>query len=202
MNKEKAIDIVFHSARMYVREIGYDTAWVNEVSIDKITAQDFFGEYIWVVYSSGFKVSRLESLKKGLYRAYGDYRALDVGHRENVLNVINNKSKWNAVYRTAVAMQMFDWDDFKETYLDTIDSMMGLDFIGPKTKYHLARNLGFDVAKPDRWMCRLTEKLGWESVDSMCSYLSKKHDLKVKEIDLILWKYVSDLGIDGIDCTI
>jgi hypothetical protein len=98
-------------------------------------------------------------------------------------------------------MQMFRWDDFRKTYLDTIDSMTGLGFIGPKTKYHLARNLGFDVAKPDRWLCRIAEKLGWESVDSMCDYLANKHGLKVKEIDIILWKYVSDLGLDEIDCT-
>jgi hypothetical protein len=50
-------------------------------------------------------------------------------------------------------------------------------------------------------MCRGPDGLGGESVDTVCEYLAKKHGFKLKEIDIILWKYARDLGVDDADCT-
>lgn len=201
MQREQSTDEFFSKAQEHIRKIGYDTKWVHEVSPDCIAVQEFFVEYIWVVYACNFKVAYLERLWDPLRQAYGSYETLDMSRMQTVLNIINNKAKWKAVYRTAIKMQFLGWDEFKKAYLNSIDSLTWLDFIGPVTKFHLARNLGFDVAKPDRWMCRMAEKLGWENVASMCDYLAKKHGLKVKEVDIILWKYSSDLGLGGTGCT-
>ena len=194
MNREQAIDRLFSKARRYCREVGYDTKWVYQVSRDTITPQKFFEEYTYVVYACNFKVTHLKGLWKPLSEAYGNYRVLDGARRQTVLNVIDNERKWNAVHRTALIMQGFGWDEFRKLCLDEINSMTLLGFIGPVPKFHLARNLGFDVAKPDRWMYRIANKTGWESVSSMCEYLFKKHGLSVKETDIILWKYASDRG--------
>jgi hypothetical protein len=70
--------------------------------------------------------------------------------------------------------------------------MTALKFIKDETKFHLARNLGFDVAKPDRWMKRIAENFECETVGQMCKYLSKKHNMPVKQIDLVLWKFARD----------
>ena len=201
MNREQAIDKLFSKAQRYCRGIEYDAKWVYQVSPDTITPQEFFEEYIWVVYACNFKVTHLGGLWKPLCEAYGNYEALDGSRRQAVLNVIDNERKWSAVHRTALMMQGFGWDEFRKLCLDEIDSITLLGFIGPVTKFHLARNLGFDVAKPDRWMCRIANKTGWESVSSMCEYLSEKHGLSVKEVDIILWEYASDLGLDERECT-
>lgn len=201
MNREQGTDRLFSEAQRYCRERDYDTKWVYKVSPDTIAPQEFFEEYIWVVYACNFDVTHLEDLWKPLREAYGKYDSLDRTSRQGVLDVINSERKWNAVYRTALIMQGFGWNEFRKLCLDEIDSMTSLGFIGPVTKFHLARNLGFDVAKPDRWMCRIANRLGWESVNSMCEYLSKKYSMSMKEIDITLWKYVSDLGLDKTDCT-
>lgn len=200
MQREQSTDDFFAKAQEYVRRIEYDTKWVHKVSPDSVTPQDFFREYIWVVYACNFKATHLEQLWERLYSAYGCYETMDVSRKQTVLNVINNERKWNAVYRTALMMQGFGWDEFRKLFVDEIESMTALGFIGTQTKFHLARNLGFDVAKPDRWMRRIANKFGWENVSYMCEYLAKKHGIKAKEVDIILWKYVSDLGLDGRKC--
>jgi hypothetical protein len=201
MEREQATDEFFFNAQEHILKIGCDTSWVHENSPEEITPEKFFGEYIWVVYASGFSVNRLEQLRESLYDAYGDYETLTGSRKQTVLNVINNQRKWNAIYRTARMMQESSWDEFKERYLNSIESMTALDFIGPVTKFHLARNLGYNCAKPDRWMCKIADKLGWPNVDSMCMYLAEKHGFELKEIDIILWEYASDLGVDEAACT-
>lgn len=195
---EQTLDEYFKAARKYLEEIGYGTKWVYDVSPESISPQYFFEQYIWVVYACNFEVRILEQLEGDLYRAYGDYETFDETRRVAVLGVINNIRKWNAVYNTAIKLQYLGWHDFKKTYLAGIESMTALKFIGPVTKFHLARNLGFDKCKPDRHMCRLKESFGYSSVDEMCRYLAKKYGLQVKEIDLILWKYVISQGLP--DC--
>ncbi len=193
--KRKQLNEYFEEAVEYVRKIGFKTSWVRKVSPNAISPQHFFKEYVWVVYACNFEVDILEQHRNALYRAYGNYRVLDVTRKDAVLAIIHNIPKWNAVLETARKMQYISWRDFKEAYLSSIDSMTALKFIKDVTKFHLARNLGFDVAKPDRWMKRIAQRFECESVKQMCQYLSKKHNLQVKEIDLILWKYASDCGV-------
>lgn len=45
--------------------------------------------------------------------------------------------------------------------------------VGGITKYHLAKNLGVDVAKPDVWLERVAAKSG-ETVHELCGRLSKQ----------------------------
>lgn len=168
------------------------------MSLDTLKPQEFFEEYIWVVYASGFSVRRLEEVKDRLYRAYGRYKDLDSKRKRKVLAVVNSVRKWNAVHDTAVTMQTMRWDHFKKTYLSDLDKMTALGYIGPITKFHLGRNLGFNVAKPDRHLVTLAERFGCSSVDEMCQYLSQEHSLKLKEIDFILWKFRSEQRARGL----
>jgi hypothetical protein len=194
---ENGFSKYFLQAVEYCKVIKFDTKWVLKISPDTITPSCFFKEYVWVVYASNFKVNILEKYRINLYQAYGDYRTLDITRKDAVLSVINNLSKWNAVLDTAKKLKYIGWKGefgFKEIYLSSIDSMTVFKFIKDITKFHLARNLGFDVAKPDRWMQRIRDQFECLSVKEMCQYLSSKYNMPVKQIDLILWKYASDQG--------
>lgn len=61
-----------------------------------------------------------------------------------------------------------------------------LPWIGKVTKYHAAKNLGADVAKPDRWLDRLAERAG-ESVEALCRRLALASGDRVATVDLVLW---------------
>ncbi len=64
-----------------------------------------------------------------------------------------------------------------------------LPFIGDITKYHLARNLGIDVAKPDRHLTRLAKIFHYDDVQEMCKYLSDKTGDRIGTVDVVLWRY-------------
>ena len=62
-----------------------------------------------------------------------------------------------------------------------------LPYIGGITKYHLAKNLGVDTAKPDVWLERVAAKSN-ESVQEMCSRLSELVGDTVSTVDYVIWK--------------
>lgn len=62
-----------------------------------------------------------------------------------------------------------------------------LPHIGSITKYHLAKNLGVDVAKPDVWLARVAAASG-EDVQSMCERLSVESGDRVATVDYVIWK--------------
>ncbi len=66
-----------------------------------------------------------------------------------------------------------------------------LPWIGPVTKFHLAKNLGVDVAKPDVHLERLAKAEG-VSVVVMCMRLAKQTGYRVTTIDSILWRACAD----------
>jgi hypothetical protein len=62
-----------------------------------------------------------------------------------------------------------------------------LPWIGPITKYHLAKNLGVDVAKPDVHLARLAIANGC-SVDELCQRIAARSGLRVATVDVVLWR--------------
>jgi hypothetical protein len=71
-----------------------------------------------------------------------------------------------------------------------------LPWIGPITKYHLAKNLGVDVAKPDVHLLRLAKVEGNTVVD-MCERLAKQTGYKVSTVDSVLWRACADGYIES-----
>lgn len=68
-----------------------------------------------------------------------------------------------------------------------LDFLEALPWIGPVTKFHLAKNFGLEVAKPDRWLVRLAEAHG-RSVDDLCLGLAHASGDRVGLVDLVLWR--------------
>lgn len=61
-----------------------------------------------------------------------------------------------------------------------------LPWIGQITKYHLAKNLGADVAKPDRWLERIAA-CGGETVHALCAPF-QGYGRPDRHLDVVLWR--------------
>lgn len=68
-----------------------------------------------------------------------------------------------------------------------VDWCESLPWIGRVTKYHLAKNLGADVAKPDRWLERLARAEG-ATTDELCRRLARASGDRVATVDVVLWR--------------
>ena len=80
--------------------------------------------------------------------------------------------------------------DFKAT-ADVIEFCAKVPWVGPITKFHLAKNLGVDVAKPDVHLNRLA-KLESLSAQELCERLALETGYRAATIDLILWRACAD----------
>lgn len=61
-----------------------------------------------------------------------------------------------------------------------------LPWIGGITKFHLAKNLGVDCAKPDVWLVRLGKATG-EDPHALCARLARASGDRIATVDLVLW---------------
>jgi len=169
----------------------------RSVSLADLTPEKFWNEYIWCVYTSGFNARVISRKFLGLLEAYGEWNDFDRNDEEvwsDVSGLIANENKFAAVWRTRTLIEDLGIDIFFLRYLQRIDDLVKLPFIGKITKYHLARNLGFDCVKPDLHLVRLAERFGFGDPEAMCAYLSGLSGERIGVVDFVLWSFAADFG--------
>ena len=80
-----------------------------------------------------------------------------------------------------------------QALLDFCDS---LPWIGGITKYHLAKNFGAQVAKPDVHLVRLAEREGC-APQQLCERLAAATGWRVITVDTLLWRACANGFIDS-----
>jgi len=172
MKVERYLDI-----KHTVMEAGHtdDIDWCEDVKPCSC-AVDFFLEYLWVVCNSGMKYEIAQIIYKKILTAI-------IGHRD-VSEVFNHAGKCKSI--TFVK-------DNKESLFkqygeasDKIAFLSTLPHIGPITKYHLARNLGLDVCKPDRHLERIAGMYD-TTPHALCDRLAQITGDRVGTVDIVLW---------------
>ena len=142
--------------------------------IEEQDAHMFFLEYVWVVLNAGMK----EQVARNIYNRYC----------ENFnINFVRHPTK-----KKAIEYMFHNYTSTFEELLNTDDKINHLEtllWIGPITKYHLARNIGIDTVKPDRHLVRLAEMFGFESPLKMCEHVNMDNETKLGTIDVVLWRY-------------
>lgn len=152
--------------------------WAKTVSFAGMDEISFFKEYVWVVLNSGFRYQVARKF-------FG--RFIESGEKGSVLSpencdleqLINNRKKRAAIAECQKRYK--EWFERLASIKDTeniIEFLDSLPYIGSVTRYHLARNLGFDFAKPDRHVKRLAKDLGFGNSDreaiELCASIAKQ----------------------------
>lgn len=169
-----------------VIEAGYerDVTWAENVE-PVSTFTRFAEEYIWVVINSGMKAQVAEGIAKRVWSAIKEGRPIRdaFGHPgkaaaiERVLG--GDGMEWCTRY-----MALTD-NEARLAYLET------LPWIGKVTKWHLAKNLGVDCAKPDRHLVRIAGSE--QAAHEMCSRLAAEAGDRVATVDYVIWR-AANLG--------
>lgn len=191
------IEVIFKRALSYAKDYHADSLrYYQDLKLDDLQPHVFWSEYVWTVYASGFNAKVLTKKFKGLMNAIGPWHhSMPYSMLwSRVQQHIANERKARAVDECRFRMRSTTWDSFKQEYLSSVDTIAQLPFIGSITKYHLARNIGYDAVKPDIHLVRLSHHLGFSDVGSMCAYLAGLHDLRVGVVDFVLWSYCAAFG--------
>jgi hypothetical protein len=144
-------------------------------------ADSFARQALWVILCSGFKEQAARVIEAKIYKALRQGKSIDnIGHKSKakaIKYILDNKERLFKEYRAAE---------------DKIEFLKSLPWIGDITKYHLAKNLGIDTAKPDRHLVRIAAQYGKSPFD-LCEELAKQKGCRVATVDYVLWR-AANLG--------
>ena len=102
-----------------------------------------------------------------------------------------NLKKIDAIVKTALYVNKIGFETFKQEILrDPVLALRCLPYIGGVTGYHLAKNLGADVAKPDRHLVKCAARFGFDNVQELCAVLADATGDPVSVVDLVIWRFL------------
>ncbi|WOJ91766.1 hypothetical protein RZS28_18735 (plasmid) [Methylocapsa polymorpha] len=152
-----------------------DVAW-SEASKPPTNADDFALEAIFVICNSGMKNTVARRIFEKVRDALCQGRAAG-----SVFGHVGKSAAMDRIWR--------DREMLLTEFLAAEDKLAwcaSLPWIGEITKYHLAKNFGADVAKPDVHLQRLADAHG-VTPHELCADLAVKTGYRIPTIDLLLW---------------
>ena len=196
------LDELYETAYLYTRErCSEQIAYFRQLRLEHVTPELFWREYVWGLYTSGFKASIVTKIYPRLIEAFGPLGELAAPEIivQRVIGVFGNKRKAAAGSVVKCSLETFTWTKFRSMYCDSIEKLQSLPYVGKITKYHLARNLGYDVCKPDLHLCRLARYFSYEDPERMCAALSITNNERIGVVDYVLWNWCSATGTSELE---
>jgi len=194
---------IFKEASNYIQLAGLnkEIEWQRNACLENITESDLLRETAWVILCSGFRESVVRRIFDHISLCFCDWESAHtiLDSRPGCLiaahEVFRNKAKLEAIMSVAIYIDKHGFNRVKRSIIiNPIEELIKLPYIGPITVWHLAKNLGYDVAKPDRHLVRLSSNLGFESVTDFCGAISRVSGEATKVVDLIVWRYIADIN--------
>ena len=191
----------YETARTYIKGalLSAELDWQRSTEPSSFTEQDLLREAAWVILCSGFREATVRAHFDYISLCYCDWESAEaivesaVMCREAAGSVFNHAAKLHAICQVAEIVQGDGFDCIKQRLLlDPIPQLRRFAFIGPVTAWHLAKNLGFDVAKPDRHLMKISKAFNFPSPAHLCEALANVTGESVKVVDIALWRYFAD----------
>lgn len=170
----------------------------KNASLDEVTEKDFLQEAAWVVLSAGMKESVVRKKFTTLSGAFLHWESASiiVGSKQfcraNALSCFAHEGKIDAILSIVDHVDENGFPCVKQSIQDRgPEYLRAFPFIGPVTCWHLAKNLGLDVVKPDRHLLRISEAAGFSSPHSLCQAIADLSGERISVIDIVLWRFAT-----------
>lgn len=190
----------YAAARQHVIANGFlaEIVWQQSRDIKAVTETEFLSQYSWVVLAAGFRDSVVRRKYPEILDAFLNFSSARkitrhaVTCRTAAMAAFGNKRKIDAILSTIKRVADEGFCDLKiRLARGDISYLQTFPFMGPATSYHLAKNLGMDVVKPDRHLLRITFTVGYKSPEAMCRDICVNVGERLSVIDLVLWRYAT-----------
>jgi len=196
----------YRTAKERLLSTGFATeiAWQLQQEFSAFTETDLLREAAWVILCSGFRESIVRRCFDFVSLCFCDWESAakicdSAEHcKATALAAFANRQKIDGIIGMAEVVTRLGFAQLKQNILkDPISSVQILPFIGPITAFHLAKNLGYATAKPDRHLVRIAGALGHPDVHQLCRSLSRDTGDPIQVVDLVLWRYAE--RYDGLE---
>ena len=172
--------------------------WQDSLCFEDITESDFLRESAWVIFCSGMREATIRGIFPSISDAFLDWRSAQMivsnrfDCRQRALSAFAHERKVEAVLCVADTVTKMGFEAFREEIRwHNVSFLQQLPYIGPATSYHLAKNLGLDVAKPDRHLVRVSRALGFDSAQKLCQVIADFTGEKVSIVDIVIWRFAT-----------
>jgi hypothetical protein len=192
---------VFGAATIYMANSGRgaELQWQRQAALEEFTETDLLRETAWVILCSGFRERIVRRVFDHISLCFCDWESAsaildaDPRCRMAAMASFRNPAKLGAIVTAALQVNEQGFPAFKQAVLAApLTELQRLPYIGPVTVRHLAKNLGLNVAKPDRHLARVSLALGFDDADQFCTAVAKVIGERRNVIDLIVWRYLAD----------
>ena len=201
-SKEELVTVLdlYQTAQNEVRAAGYDweIEWQRSREFSTISESEFLREAAWVILCSGFKEAYVQKRFGYISLCFCDWESAHEIMRNRracvatAMSHFRNERKLNAIAKIADILCEEGFLSFRrQLQEDPIKRLQELPFIGPVTSWHLAKNLGLNVAKNDRHLSRLAQRCGYSDAHSLCDEISALTGESISVVDIVLWRFAA-----------
>jgi hypothetical protein len=192
---------LFSKARGYIQQagLGAEVTWQRDADFGAFSESDLLREHAWVTLCSGFRESVVRRVFNQISLCFCDWESSEAIVAAGQVCLLTasssfaNRAKLQGIYSASVHVRTAGFRAFKASAMtDPINKLQVLPYIGPTTSWHLAKNLGLDVAKPDRHLVRVSRSFGFRDAAHFCRELAASTGEQAKVVDLIVWRYIAD----------
>jgi hypothetical protein len=195
----KALELYRDAERAVIAAgFGWETEWQRSREISTLTETDLLRETAWVVLCSGFRETVVRDIFDYVSLCFCDWEAAsEISARrqaciDTASSRFRNQRKLTALVDVA---DLIGREGFGSTWRrlksDPIRELQTFPFIGPVTSWHLAKNLGFNVAKNDRHLAKLAVSNGYRDAHDLCDVIASKTGELASVVDVILWRFAT-----------
>lgn len=198
MNDELKIKYEFVKSIVIDEGFHDEIIWQSELVFDNIDESKFLREIAWVILTCGMKESiirrRFEDLSYCFYDWVSAQRIVKNKQEcaSKALKIFNNPAKISAIVNAATIIEKKGFSKLKQNIQQhQIQGLQQFDFIGPVTAFHLAKNIGLPVAKPDRHLIRIAEHENYSDVQKFCSDIAMMSGDPISVVDIVFWRFAT-----------
>lgn len=164
---------------------------------DEVGQREFLEQYLWTIFSSGFRWATLNKHFNGIASAFHDFdldRIVSMDGIDAGDLPIRHQRKADAFLAGCRMVHDEGWTSLKERIRQRGRHVIAeFPYMGPKLQQHMAMVLGIeDTEKADVWLTKCARACKSRSVDEMVTYLSTHYGLRRQQVDAYLWGYCTD----------
>lgn len=167
-------------------------------SVETVDESAFLRELAWVILCGGMAESVVRRVFPAITRSFLGWRSAgEIAERaseciDSAAVYFRHERKLKAIAAGARIVHTRSFHVVREEILkDPLSSLIAFPFIGPTTVFHLAKNIGVRVAKPDRHLARLAAASGFDDVQAFCGCISEFLGEDIRKVDSVLWRFAT-----------
>jgi 3-methyladenine DNA glycosylase Tag len=200
MSMDNSLMLKYAFAKTIVQDEGFqdEISWQSNLCFDNLDESTFLREIAWVILTCGMKEviirNRFEAFSSCFFH-WSSAQKITENHEKcesSALKIFNNRQKILAILNAADRLNRIGFQKLKKKIeFDPITFLQTFKFIGPVTVYHLAKNIGLPVAKPDRHLVRIAQQANYCDVQSFCGDISRLSGDSVPVVDIVFWRFAT-----------